>query len=58
LEVWERTCKPDPVVCDHLSGTAVADGLERAYPSDGRASRDRSYSPLLRVGFAKPPRCR
>ena len=43
---------------DHLSGTAVADGLTRANPSDGRASLDRSYSPLLRVGFAKPPRCR
>ena len=43
---------------DHLSGTDVAVGLTRAYPSVGRASLDRSYLPLLRVGFAKPPRCR
>jgi len=42
---------------DHLSGTAVADGLSRAYPSDDRAGLDRSYSLLLQVGFAKPP-CR
>ena len=43
---------------DHLSGTAVTDGLSRAYPSDDRAGLDRSYSLLLRVGFAKPPRHR
>jgi len=42
---------------DHLSGTTVADGLKRAYPSVGRASLSRSYLPLLRVGFAKPPCC-
>ena len=54
----EWACKPDPVEDDHLSRTAVADGLKRAYPSDGRASLNRSYLPLLRVGFAKPPRCR
>jgi hypothetical protein len=54
----EWACKPDPVVDDHLSGTDVAVGLARAYPSAGRASLDRSYLPLLRVGFAKPPRCR
>jgi len=54
----EWACKPDSVVDDHLSGTAVADGLTRAYPSAGRASLNRSYLPLLRVGFAKPPRCR
>ena len=50
----EWACKPDSVENDHLSRTAVADGLKRAYPSDGRASRDRSYLPLLQVGFAKP----
>jgi hypothetical protein len=54
----EWACKPDPVVDDHLSGTDVAVGLSRAYPSAGRASLSRSYLPLLRVGFAKPPRCR
>ena len=54
----EWACKPDSVEDDHLSGTVVADGLTRANPSDGRASLDRSYSPLLRVGFAKPSRCR
>ena len=27
---WEWACKPDSVVDDHLSGTAVADGLTRA----------------------------
>ena len=43
---------------DHLSGTDVAVGLKRAYPSAGWASLDRSYLPLLRMGFAKPPRCR
>ena len=50
--------KRGSVVDDHLSGTTVADGLKRAYPSDGRAGLSRSYSPLLRVGFAKPPRRR
>ena len=54
----EWACKPDSVVDDHLSGTVVADGLTRAYPSAGRASLNRSYLPLLRVGFAKPPRYR
>ena len=51
----EWACKPDSVVDDHLSGTVVADGLTRAYPSAGRASLNRSYWLLLRVGFAKPP---
>ena len=54
----EWACKPDSVEDDHLSGTAVADGLKRANPSAGRAGLNRSYLPLLRVGFAKPPRCR
>lgn len=51
----EWACKPDSVEDDHLSGTGIAPGLMRAYPSDDRAGLDRSYSPLLRVGFAKPP---
>jgi hypothetical protein len=45
----EWACKRGSVENDHLSGTAV---------TDGRAGLDRSYSPLLRVGFAKPPRHR
>jgi hypothetical protein len=52
---WERACKRGLVVNDHLSRAAVTGGLKRAYPSGGRAGLDRSYSPLLRVGFAKPP---
>lgn len=54
----EWACKPDSVVCDHLSGITVADDLARAYPSVGRADLSRSYLLLLRMGFAKPPRCR
>ena len=49
--------KRGSVMDDHLSGTTVADGLKRAYPSVGRADLSRSYLLLLRVGFAKPP-CR
>jgi hypothetical protein len=54
----EWACKPDSVVCDHLSGITVADDLARAYPSVDRADLSRSYLLLLRMGFAKPPRCR
>lgn len=54
----EWACKPDFVEDDHLSGITVTDDLTRAYPNVGRASLNRSYLPLLRVGFAKPPRCR
>ena len=56
--VLEWAGKRGSVADDHLSGTTVADGLKRAYPSVGRADLSRSYLLLLRVGFAKPPRCR
>ena len=58
LVIAEWAGKPDSVEDDHLSGTAVTDGLTRADPSDGRAGLNRSYSPLLQVGFAKPSRRR
>ena len=50
--------KRGSVVDDHLSRTGVTTGLKRVYPSVDRAGLDRSYLPLLRMGFAKPPRRR
>lgn len=55
-------CKPDSVVGDHLSGTAVASGLK--LPTREFAARRRcgashaslSYLALLRTGFAVPAR--
>jgi len=55
---FEWADKPGSVVDDHLSWTPVARRLQRATRTHGRAAVKRSYLRLLRMGFAKPRRCR
>ncbi len=55
LDACESVCKPDPVVDDHLSGTAVTDGLVRPTRdvADGPSC---PCSVLLLTRFAEPRR--